>query len=134
MGLNTKGGAMLHGFLRSGSIHPKKVGAEAYLCGHSAAGGFASGLWGLLPREPLAKLPGSKGVLCAPAGLSDGDCASAEIVRLKGSFCTPAVWRERRTCNARGATIGDMKQREIGRVFGEFPARSIPQGPPVEKP
>ena len=36
-------------------------------------------------------------------GLSDGDCASAEIVGLKGSFCTPAAWRERRNLQGKGS-------------------------------
>ena len=63
---------------------------------------FASGLWGLLPREPLAKSPGSKGVLCAPAGtvrwrlrkrgdrqaqgvvLHSGGLAGAEKVAMQG--------------------------------------------------
>ena len=64
---------------------------------------FASSLWGLLPRELLAKSPGSKGHLWLRPGLSDGDCASAEIVGLKGSFCTPAAWRERRNLQCKGS-------------------------------
>ena len=113
MSLNTKGGAMLRGVLHSGSTGKETV-RQASLCP-------VCGVYYLVNCWQCLGVIGASSE--RPARLSDGDCASAEIVGLKGSNCTPAAWRERRNLQRKGSDHRGHETEEIGRVFGEFPAR-----------